>query len=495
MKKRFPIWLYILIAFLGALLGAGISFGDSVLFIQYPFLNIWTVPVIFSVLFSTVTLFADRGKMPQTIVSILIIISAVIGLVYLDSTPSDYSGVFREEISRAGVERVGQPIEGFNAFIYLESFPGFKESDFDGVETFEGIYKLEGDELKYERTSGNPVTSAEETLAEQGYKTLLKNLSKRLEVTVSTEADIATLLEKLRESDNVLVTNFEECIAAGNPAMESYPRQCRNGDETFVEIVAKKFISDEFGFSFEYPSRLGEASAIIFEPGKRPGGETGEKLAGSFSDFSGLEFGGISADFSAGREGLITDTRGFNQEDGKYYFKFVSNTSDMEIQPYKVIKKDFGEILLLNDQSFEGERNGTDGPVFGVGSGRLAGLVNLNRKQFSGIVFYNWNLDEFSKAEFEALLNSLELAASSETISMSQEEALEIVGSMSECTMVGIPANTATYNDVSKTWWVDLERMPELENDGCNPACVVREENKTAEVNWRCTGLIPDDKQ
>ena len=299
----------------------------------------------------------------------------------------------------------------------------------------------------------------------------------------------------ISRSSNVLVTNFEECIAAGNPAMESYPRQCLYGDETFVEIVTKKFISDEFGFSFEYPYRIGEASIIIFEPGKRPGGETGEKLAGSFSDFSGLEFGGITADFRAGREGLITDTRGFYQEDGKYYFKFVSNKLDMEIQPYKVIKKDFGEILLLDDQSFKGERNGTDGPVFGVGSGRLAGLVNLNRGQFSGIVFYNWNPEEFSKAEFEALLSSLNITASSQAISMSQEEALEIAGSMSECTMVGIPGNEATYNDVSKTWWVDLERMPELENDGCNPACVVHEENKTAEVNWRCTGLIPNDKQ
>lgn len=33
--------------------------------------------------------------------------------------------------------------------------------------------------------------------------------------------------------------------------------------------------------------------------------------------------------------------------------------------------------------------------------------------------------------------------------------------------------------------------MPELEKDGCNPACVVGEENKTAEVNWRCTGALP----
>jgi hypothetical protein len=31
------------------------------------------------------------------------------------------------------------------------------------------------------------------------------------------------------------VTNFEECISAGNPAMESYPRQCRHEDRTFTE--------------------------------------------------------------------------------------------------------------------------------------------------------------------------------------------------------------------------------------------------------------------
>lgn len=33
------------------------------------------------------------------------------------------------------------------------------------------------------------------------------------------------------------VSNFEECIAAGNPAMESYPRQCRHKGVTYVEEV------------------------------------------------------------------------------------------------------------------------------------------------------------------------------------------------------------------------------------------------------------------
>lgn len=31
------------------------------------------------------------------------------------------------------------------------------------------------------------------------------------------------------------VTNFEECVKAGNPVMESYPRQCRHNGELFVE--------------------------------------------------------------------------------------------------------------------------------------------------------------------------------------------------------------------------------------------------------------------
>ena len=33
------------------------------------------------------------------------------------------------------------------------------------------------------------------------------------------------------------VTNFEECMAAGNLVMESYPRQCRDGENLFIEEV------------------------------------------------------------------------------------------------------------------------------------------------------------------------------------------------------------------------------------------------------------------
>ena len=34
---------------------------------------------------------------------------------------------------------------------------------------------------------------------------------------------------------NTEIGSFDECVAAGNPVMESYPRQCNAGNRTFVE--------------------------------------------------------------------------------------------------------------------------------------------------------------------------------------------------------------------------------------------------------------------
>ncbi len=36
------------------------------------------------------------------------------------------------------------------------------------------------------------------------------------------------------------IMNFEECAAAGNPIMESYPRQCRAGDKNFSEYIGNE---------------------------------------------------------------------------------------------------------------------------------------------------------------------------------------------------------------------------------------------------------------
>lgn len=51
-----------------------------------------------------------------------------------------------------------------------------------------------------------------------------------------------------------------------------------------------------------------------------------------------------------------------------------------------------------------------------------------------------------------------------------------------------LAADAGMFNENSKTWWFDanLNEAP----SGCHPACVVFEETGTAEINWRCTGLI-----
>jgi len=35
-------------------------------------------------------------------------------------------------------------------------------------------------------------------------------------------------------------TSFAECVAEGNPVMESYPRQCRSGNQTFTEHIGNE---------------------------------------------------------------------------------------------------------------------------------------------------------------------------------------------------------------------------------------------------------------
>jgi len=68
---------------------------------------------------------------------------------------------------------------------------------------------------------------------------------------------------------------------------------------------------------------------------------------------------------------------------------------------------------------------------------------------------------------------------------MSEAEARAIAEK--SCIKGGEVLSVGIYNENSKTWWYRANLNATRE--GCNPACVVSEETKTAEINWRCTGL------
>ena len=71
---------------------------------------------------------------------------------------------------------------------------------------------------------------------------------------------------------------------------------------------------------------------------------------------------------------------------------------------------------------------------------------------------------------------------------MTIKEAVEIAEN-SYCTRDGSLKSTYSCNNITGTWWIDLDMELEGDLSNCNPACVINVENKTAEINWRCTGL------
>ena len=76
-------------------------------------------------------------------------------------------------------------------------------------------------------------------------------------------------------------------------------------------------------------------------------------------------------------------------------------------------------------------------------------------------------------------------------VEINYQEAIEIA-QKNKCgiqreTLVAFSTNYLCNEDTG-TWWVDLLLTPE--KTGCNPACVVDIVDKTAEVNWRCTGTV-----
>lgn len=99
----------------------------------------------------------------------------------------------------------------------LDTFPGLEESDFDGVatgvESEEGEHTYIGGELRWERTSNQPITSAEKTVTRAGYKTLLHNLSERLTLPVSTVQDAVTVINTIDTPGlNGLILNCQQDI-------------------------------------------------------------------------------------------------------------------------------------------------------------------------------------------------------------------------------------------------------------------------------------------
>jgi len=71
----------------------------------------------------------------------------------------------------------------------------------------------------------------------------------------------------------VEIGSFEDCILAGFPAMESYPRQCNDGSATWVEVLgSKSCVVDSDCVVF---GRDGDCNCGCYNKGDLPSGTGG----------------------------------------------------------------------------------------------------------------------------------------------------------------------------------------------------------------------------
>jgi len=107
-------------------------------------------------------------------------------------------GSFVQKLEEHVIAESGQPIEGFEPFMFMAVFPGLIPTDFDEVYSNQGMYRIVNGEIVYERRNvGLPIHSAEKAISRQGYVTLLNTVSNRLNVVPEDEESINEIIKIL----------------------------------------------------------------------------------------------------------------------------------------------------------------------------------------------------------------------------------------------------------------------------------------------------------
>jgi hypothetical protein len=116
--------------------------------------------------------------------------------VYVSSQPGENTGgngsiseaevtEFTNEMWEGTVARVGQPIEGFQPFMFMQAFPGLTANDFDNVDAEIGLYRYENGEVVYDLNGEPELHSAARAISAEGMRTLLVNVANRLNYDLS----------------------------------------------------------------------------------------------------------------------------------------------------------------------------------------------------------------------------------------------------------------------------------------------------------------------
>lgn len=101
---------------------------------------------------------------------------------------------FNDQMISKGVEKIGQPIEGFDAYLLKRAFPELKDEDFNNVVALLGIYKFADNELIFEIDTNGLIHSAAETVSKKGMETLMDNAAIRLDLGIIDQKSVDKLI-------------------------------------------------------------------------------------------------------------------------------------------------------------------------------------------------------------------------------------------------------------------------------------------------------------
>jgi len=146
---------------------------------------------------------------------------------------SSVQNYFNEKLRGGVIDRIGQPIEGFVPFMFMQAFSGLVPKDFDGVDALLGEYKIVNEELTFIMNEGGPIHSAAEAISEEGMKTVFANIQRRTNMLITTMDDVDGLLLFLRTPLGLAGTeclpdqrNVDACIEIYQPVCASVNVQC-----------------------------------------------------------------------------------------------------------------------------------------------------------------------------------------------------------------------------------------------------------------------------
>jgi hypothetical protein len=145
----------------------------------------------------------------------------------------DVQEYFNEKLRDGVVDRIGQPIEGFVPFMFMQTFSGLVPKDFDGAGALLGEYKIVEKQLAFILDEGGPIHSAAEAISEEGMMTVFTNIQLRTKVLITTTDEVDGLLLYLGAPPDLAVTeclpeqrNVDACIEIYQPVCAVVSVQC-----------------------------------------------------------------------------------------------------------------------------------------------------------------------------------------------------------------------------------------------------------------------------